>query len=115
MNFHSKFTFFQRQEESNRVILKYPERVPVICEKYNQNEDIPTIDKHKYLIPKELTVAQFMHIIRTNIKLAETKALFLFINKKMFSNSTTFGEIYTTEKEHDGFLYIVYTAENTFG
>jgi len=34
---------------------KYPDRIPVICEK-NERSDIATIDKKKYLVPSDLTV-----------------------------------------------------------
>jgi GABA(A) receptor-associated protein len=37
------------------ALQKYPDRIPVICEK-NERSDIATIDKKKYLVPSDLTV-----------------------------------------------------------
>lgn len=40
----------QRKSEADRIRQKYPDRIPVICEKADKT-DIPTIDKKKYLVP----------------------------------------------------------------
>ena len=36
-------------ELSNRILEKYPERVPVICEKLGN--DLPDLDRYKFLVP----------------------------------------------------------------
>jgi GABA(A) receptor-associated protein len=76
----------KRTSEAARIRAKYPNRVPVICEKSDRREranPVPDIDKKKYLVPDDLTVGQFHYVIRKRIKLAPEKALFLF-----FSNNT---------------------------
>lgn len=40
----------KRKAEAERIRQKYPDRIPVICEKAEKS-DIPTIDKKKYLVP----------------------------------------------------------------
>ena len=35
MNFKNKYSLKYRVEESSRILLKYPDRVPIICEKSN--------------------------------------------------------------------------------
>ena len=67
----------KRKSEAERIRIKYPDRVPVICEKADRS-DIPDIDKKKYLVPADLTVGQFQYVIRKRIKLAPEKALFVF-------------------------------------
>jgi GABA(A) receptor-associated protein len=44
---------------------------------------IPDIDKRKFLVPSDITMAQFMWIIRKRIQLPAEKAIFLFVNKTM--------------------------------
>ena len=66
-------------KQAERIRSKYPERVPVICEK-DARSDIPDIDKKKYLVPADLTVSQFTWVIRKRIKLPPESAMFLFIN-----------------------------------
>ena len=50
-------------EESSKIRQKYPERVPVIVEKVPRSQ-INDIDKRKFLVPSDISVAQFMWIIR---------------------------------------------------
>ena len=69
----------KRQAEAQRIRSKYPDRIPVICEKADRS-DIPDIDKKKYLVPSDLTVGQFVYVIRKRIKLSPEKAIFIFIN-----------------------------------
>jgi GABA(A) receptor-associated protein len=40
----------KRKSEAERIRTKYPDRVPVICEKTDLS-DSPDIDKKKYLVP----------------------------------------------------------------
>jgi GABA(A) receptor-associated protein len=115
MSFHSKYTLTERKEESIKIITRYPDRIPIICEKYNPNENIPDIDKNKYLILPNINIGQFLYVIRTRIKLSNEKSLFLFINKKIYTNTTLLNDIYNKEKDEDNFLYIYYTTENIFG
>ena len=50
-SFKSKHTFEKRKEEAERILAKYPQRIPVICEKDPRSRDIPNIDRQKYLVP----------------------------------------------------------------
>lgn len=75
----------KRKSEAERIRSKYPDRVPVICEKADRS-DIPDIDKKKYLVPSDLTVGQFHYVIRKRIKLAPEKALFLFCSNSIPPN-----------------------------
>jgi GABA(A) receptor-associated protein len=49
------------------------------------------------------------------MQLPHEKALFLFINGFIPSTSQHIGDIYSFHKDQDGFLYITYSYENTFG
>jgi GABA(A) receptor-associated protein len=113
--YKKNFTFQQRINESNRVLSKYPDRLPIFCEKLNGQLDLPDIDKNKYLVPYDITLGQFMYIIRQRLKLHPDEAMFLFVNNKMMSISQTIMNVYYYEKDPDGFLYIKYSKESTFG
>jgi GABA(A) receptor-associated protein len=117
--FYSEFkqetTLIERREESQRVINKYPLRRPVICERLNTKNGTPQIDKKKYLIPNDLTIGQLIYIIRDRLKIKSNEAIFLFINGKIMATSKNIIDVYNEEKDNDGFLYIQYSKENTFG
>ena len=113
-NFKKSKSESERISESSKIIEKYPDRIPIIVEK-KQKAKISDIDKNKYLVPKDMTMGQFIYVIRKRIKLNPTEALFVFTNNILCNNSLLLSEIYNTYKDKDGFLYIVYTSENTFG
>lgn len=103
-----------RQAESAKIRSKYPERIPVIVEKV-PNTTIPDIDKKKFLVPNDISVAQFMWIIRKRIQLPSERAIFLFVGKILPQSSASMGQIYQEHRDEDGFLYIAYSGENSFG
>ena len=62
-SFREKYEFDKRKLEADRRRAKYPTKVPIIVEKM-KNSTIPELDKSKFLVPADLTVGQFIHIIR---------------------------------------------------
>ncbi len=104
----------KRKAESARIRDKYPDRVPVIVEKAPKS-DIPDIDKNKYLVPSDLTVGQFVYVIRKRMKLPAEKTIFVFVNRQLPSTAALLSTVYKESADSDGFLYITYSGENTFG
>lgn len=115
LNFSSRYKFNERVQESARVLSRYPERIPVICEKNAKCTDLNNICKEKYLVYPDLTCGQFMYIIRRSLALPAEKAVFIMINGIIPSNTDIMYELYEKHKDSDGFLYITYTSENVFG
>eukprot|EP01018_Ginkgo_biloba_P037338 Gb_21524 [translate_table: standard] len=106
-SFKQEHDLEKRKAEAGRIRDKYPDRIPVkhgktvghgiwwfaglvlgfdftetvlvIVEKAERS-DIPNIDKKKYLVPADLTVGQFVYVIRKRIKLSAEKAIFIFVD-----------------------------------
>mmetsp|Transcript_16685 Transcript_16685/g.15047 ORF Transcript_16685/g.15047 Transcript_16685/m.15047 type:complete len:120 (+) Transcript_16685:116-475(+) len=112
--FKSQHTFEARQAEAGRIRGKYPDRIPVICEKIAKSK-VQDIDKKKYLVPSDLTAGQFVYVIRKRLKLPPEQAIYLFINGSIPPSAALLNELYEKMKDADGFLYISYSSENTFG
>ncbi|KAG6489606.1 hypothetical protein ZIOFF_050886 [Zingiber officinale] len=104
----------RRLAEASRIREKYPDRIPVIVEKAERS-DIPDIDKKKYLVPADLTVGQFVYVVRKRIKLSAEKAIFIFVKNSLPPTAAIMSAIYEENKDEDGFLYMTYSGENTFG
>ena len=64
--FQKQFSFDQRKKEASRILSKFPEKIPLIVEK-GKNDKLPVIDKAKYSVPQDITVGQFLNIIRKRI------------------------------------------------
>ncbi|XP_042504725.1 autophagy-related protein 8f-like isoform X1 [Macadamia integrifolia] len=116
--FKQEHDFEKRRAEAARIREKYPDRIPVIVEKAERS-DIPNIDKKKrncrYLVPADLTVGQFVYVIRKRIKLSAEKAIFIFVDNVLPPTGAIMSAIYDEKKDEDGFLYVTYSGENTFG
>lgn len=105
----------------------------------------------RYLVPGDLTVGQFVYVIRKRIKVSPEKAIFMFVKNVLPPTgiqqvvhltsrlswvlftaycsdccvvthvlalcyaAALMSEVYDDHKDDDGFLYINYSGENTFG
>lgn len=113
-SFKDEHPLEKRKAEAARIKEKYADRIPVIVEKADKS-DIPDIDKKKYLVPSDLTVGQFVYVIRKRIKLSPEKAIFIFVKNILPPTAALMSSIYEDHRDDDGFLYITYSGENTFG
>ena len=87
-----------------------------------------------------MTVGQFVYVVRKRIKLGAEKAIFVFVkntlpptgdwlsfkyfwinicscvfNLSFVVSAALMSAIYEENKDEDGFLYMTYSGENTFG
>lgn len=108
-------TFEQRRAEFENMKQRYPSRTCVFLEKANGSR-LPTIDKNKFLVPNDLSVGQMMHVIRKRLTIEPTEAIFLFTEKNTVpTTSQSIGSLYKEYANADGFLYMTYNTEDTFG
>jgi len=112
--FKEQFSLEERQQKAQAVLTKFQDRVPVICER-DPKSSFGDMDKSKILVPKDLSVAQFIKVIRKRISLDSKATMYLFISGKMVTNTASMADIYQQFKDKDGFLYVVYASENVFG
>jgi GABA(A) receptor-associated protein len=103
-----------RKAEADKVRDRHPDRLPVISEKV-EGSAIQDLDKNKFLVPSDLTVGQFVVVVRKRVLLEPEKAIFLFIGDVVPPNAAHMSDLYAKHKDEDGFLYVKYSGENTFG
>mgnify|MGYP003954351501 FL=1 len=114
-DYKKESSFTKRHSEAMRIRQKYPERIPIYVTKNPSCKDLPDIKNKKYLVPLDLTIGQFIFVLRKKIELPPECALFLFVNNVLPPTASLISQIYEENRDDDGFLYIVYSGENTFG
>jgi len=114
--FKKKNNFENRLNQAQNIINKFPTRIPIIVEIHpSSKSSIPPLDKSKYLVPQELTVGQFVYVLRKRMKLNAERAIFIFFNNELPPTSECLSIMYERYKEKDLFLYAYVSSENTFG
>jgi len=118
--FQKKYNFDERLNLADNILLKYPDRVPIII---SSESDCINIDKNKYVVPKFLIFHEFMNILRKRMKIDSYKGLFFFFcsksnykgNSILVPMNDNIIDIYNKYKARDKFLYILCSLENVFG
>ena len=105
---------WERKEAADKLIKNFPDRVPVLVDKVYKSP-LSDINKHKFLVPSDITVGKFLHELRKHITVTSEQAIFLLINNTFPHTSSLISTIYHAHKNEDNFLYITYAGENVFG
>ncbi|GMP90573.1 hypothetical protein CsSME_00041634 [Camellia sinensis var. sinensis] len=81
----------------------------------SNSADLMPISLQGYLVLVDLTVGQFVYVVWKRIKLGAEKAIFIFVKNILPPTAAMMSAIYEENKDEDGFLYMTYSSENTFG
>jgi len=119
ISFKNQFSSTKRMHESQSILAKYPDKIPVIIECKN-NDLAKLITKRKFLVPRDINCSHLLVILRNKINLDSSKGLFMFHDNVLLSGTNIIGEIYEKHirddiNVDDRFLYITLQYESTFG
>jgi GABA(A) receptor-associated protein len=122
--FKAQYSEEKRKNECAKIRAKYPDRVPIIVEVDNSDmlraENLPDLDKSRFLVPFDMVFSSFVHTIRKRMKVKESTAIFLMIKDSngktiMPLLTDTVGNIYEKNKSDCGFLFLTVLGERVFG
>ena len=107
------------KKEVDMIKTKYPNYIPIIVRTKKgtkKNSDL-ILNKTKYLVGEEITISQFIYIIRKKIKnLNNSDSIYIFINNSLPIQTKTLGSIYSEYKNIEtDMLFVTVCKENTFG
>jgi len=115
--FKEKHTFEARENESSQMLSKYPNKGCFILERSKSASDAtPYIHKRKFLVSLDMTFFEFIIVVRNRFNLNQQQSLLFFVNDNVLvPSSMSVAELFNQYRDHDGFVYLNYTNENTFG
>lgn len=112
--FKSNKTLNERSNLFSRLQSMYPDAIPIVIQRKNKYD--PELTKYKYLVPKTITLSYVYGKIMSNIKLHNPNdTLIFFVKGKILNMSDLIEIVHDKYKDEDGFLYLTYTTESTFG
>lgn len=104
----------KRLRQSEQIRQKYPDRIPVFCEP-EWNTSVPNVDKNRFLVPQNLSVSEFLAVIRKRINVNSNFAMSLYVDGNIPNGTELMSCLYDKHAADDGFLYVTYKSESTFG
>jgi GABA(A) receptor-associated protein len=118
--FRNSTDFKDRIQLSSRLKEKFPERIACIVEKTTSwgTRKIPHMERKKFLVPGNMKLCNFVIIIRRRIDLPEGSALLITVGvdtPTMPTMQATLDSLFSSYGSEDGFLYVHYGIESTFG
>lgn len=91
--------FERRLAEARRILARYPDHIPVICERAARS-DLPEIEKKKFLVPGTMLLGEFKYIVHKHLQqtraasVASDRTVYLFVNSASPKTGAMMSEIY---------------------
>lgn len=94
---------------------KYPNRIPILVN-FDKRINLVEPTRTKFLVPEDISLGQFLYILKKSCTLDAKEAIYIFINKKIIESSRILLDVYEKERnKEDNTLYLDVMVENTFG
>ena len=85
------FSKDERIKESNRILAKYPNYIPVIID---CSDKIGILKKQKFLVPSEVSASHLLHSVRRQFETKKSDAVFMFCDNVLVCPTIIMGNIY---------------------
>ncbi len=93
----------ERKKNSETLLQENPLRIPVLV---TANNGKIKLNKHEFLVPKQLKVVHFAATLRRSVNLSPENAVYIYAKNHLLKHDKFMGEVYEAYKDEDGFLYV---------
>lgn len=117
-NYQDEHSYEKRKIESQNIIDKYPDMVPIIIQSSHLK-----LKCKKYLLPDRSTIGWLLMKLRKDCVIDAQIGVYLYIENTVHGKkeyilpriTQMISETYIEYKNDDGFLYVIVESERTFG
>uniref|UniRef100_A0A914DN69 Autophagy-related protein n=1 Tax=Acrobeloides nanus TaxID=290746 RepID=A0A914DN69_9BILA len=114
--YKQRIKFCCRRSEYFTIHQKYSDKIALIVEKFKSEKRLPDLVRCQFVVPRNTTVGQLQHIIRQKIGDNRNMPVYILVaNKELPSLTTTMASLHERFHDEDGFLYIAFSSEDSFG
>ena len=111
--FKRQHPFEARRMLSVKMKAVYPRHVPLIVERRSRQD--PPLPKSRFLVAGEKRMGEILAQVKGEMTLRPTEALFFLVGEEMIRPGESAARLYERWGDDDGFLYLVYSREESFG
>lgn len=112
--FKRENTLSHRKSLHEKIQKAYPLHCPIIVESRSSKD--PQIQRKKFLISSGASMGKVFYEFHKHMPtVASTQAIIFFTENLLIPVSDIVDDVYFKYHDEDGFLYITYTTESTFG
>jgi GABA(A) receptor-associated protein len=105
-----------RRSEATKLLAQHPNKVPTIVEPSKSKDNVYFMPSNKFIVRKDCSFQELSHIIRSKLKLRPEASLCIVVGAEMIpSPEQSIGQLYELKGEADGFLYISYSSQQSYG
>lgn len=108
-------SFEIRYQKFLKIREEYPGHIPIILRKSINDKNLPDIGQKNFIVPDNILVSYFIGTIKTKIETSAVKSIWLSSKGKLISPTEKIKNIHYKYADTDGFLYLEYRGEDTFG
>lgn len=116
MTFETQFSLESRKTCADALLKQRKGFIPVIIQPYPRCT--VKMSKTKFLVSQDHTFSSLIYNIRSEYmkNLRNPETIYFFVNGTILVQPfVLLGQLYEKHKNEDGFLYIYYNIENSFG
>ena len=113
-SYKSKYTLDERLAKSKKISANHPNSVPTILEYYD-NRTNSNKYLHTFVCEKKMKFLELNRVIRDRVDISKADSLQYRVGNKHIHMDITLGALQYEHKDEDGFLYVVYNLQQTFG
>ena len=109
-------SFTARRKECVHLKSKYPDRAPFVIKRHLNSKNIADLEQSRFMLLKDQPMGMVIKLVRERLSLSPKESLYFFVKDGVvLSASMTVAEVYQLYTDEDGFAYLTYATQETFG